>query len=126
MTHSVTHEDPIRAALEALDRLAQLGPDWDTYGADPPSPMAVALARQLVRQAAAELGWQKGIAPEVGPTPDGIALIWRGSDSSEVTARLGTKRPEFVVVDSDGTVRRAGELVDFDLFVRQVLKPLLR
>ncbi|MGH2559593.1 MAG: hypothetical protein ACRDJH_11055 [Thermomicrobiales bacterium] len=38
----------VRPALARLNELADLPPDWDSYGANPPNPAAIAKAREIL------------------------------------------------------------------------------
>jgi hypothetical protein len=38
----------LKSAMERLDRLAELGPDWDSYGAGPITAEAIATGRRIV------------------------------------------------------------------------------
>lgn len=79
----------MRPALDHLARLAELGPDWDSYGGVPPTAEAVATARRLVLAVANELVDVAGVEVRphtVAPLADGcVQLTWRGrSDELEV------------------------------------------
>ena len=73
------------AVGEALRRIAQfadLGPDWDSYGAAPSSPVARAAAGRWVETVARTFGSVAGerVRPySVAPLADGgVQLEWRG------------------------------------------------
>lgn len=73
-------------ALAVLDRLAVLAPDWDSYGARPIAPAAIATARQVV----AFIAGCGGLPPQPVPTVHGGVLL----DAGDVE----------IVVYPDGTV----------------------
>ena len=77
---------PIREVVERLRTLAALGPDWDSYGGDPPSRMALEVAENLVSEVGAWFGDLPGFADtlDIMPSPDGgVLLIW--SDGKHTT-----------------------------------------
>ena len=71
---SQRHDLPSLAPLgEALDALVDLEPDWDSYGALPPSPLALQHAWSLVSMLV-----ERGVPiPQVFPTRSGgVQLEW--------------------------------------------------
>jgi hypothetical protein len=69
--------------------IAKLGPNWDSYGADPPSPLAIAIAFELlllVDHKFSRLAYEESEPQVVAPRPDGgIQMEW------------GTQRVEIAV-----------------------------
>lgn len=67
-------------ASDQLDDIAKLGPDWDSYGGDPPSPMAIAIASELlliVDKNFGRLAYEQSQPQVVAPRADGgIQIEW--------------------------------------------------
>jgi hypothetical protein len=84
----------MRSVLDRLTQLAALDPDWDSYGAAPPSAEAVATARQLVLAVAERLVDVVGEQARpfaVAPLADGcVQLTWRGP-SDELEVEIGPR-----------------------------------
>jgi len=63
-----------------LDDIAKLGSDWDSYGADPPSPLAIDMASKFLRIVDEKLGrlaLEQSRPQIVAPRPDGgIQIEW--------------------------------------------------
>ena len=85
MAHSAAQANQaislIREAEERLQELAGYGPDWDSYGGDPPTALAIAAASSLVTRVVeafyAPFG-REVRAFAIAPTPDGGVLVeWR-------------------------------------------------
>ncbi len=69
---------------DRLDKIAALGPNWDSYGALPIDPRAVAEARRLLRDWPGDLPWpvpttKGGVALEFNDTDDVINILPDGS-----------------------------------------------
>ncbi len=99
----------IQPALQRVARLADLQPDWDSYGADPPSARAVTGAHDVLvavnEQFAATRG--EGVLPfTIAPLNDGgLQLEWRGPLAEievdiDPTGHLG-----YLFVDKSGAER---------------------
>lgn len=67
-------------ASDQLDDIAKLGPDWDSYGGDPPSPLAIATASKLlqtVHEIFGRLSHEQSQPQIVAPRADGgIQIEW--------------------------------------------------
>lgn len=72
----------LRPVLQVLDELERLDPNWDSYGAEPVSRVAVARARALVQTVAEQLGGASGeVARPAGVSPlvdGGVQVEWSG------------------------------------------------
>ena len=72
----------LQRAFERLEELTRLGPNWDSYGAEPISPQAIALARQFLTAVAERFAAWAGdrVHPYViVPLANGgVQLEWRG------------------------------------------------
>jgi len=72
----------LEGALRRIAQFAQLQPDWDSYGGDPPSQVALAEAGRWVEIVGDLFGPRAGTAAapySVAPLADGgIQLEWRG------------------------------------------------
>ncbi|HEY4033080.1 MAG TPA: hypothetical protein VGL94_03845 [Ktedonobacteraceae bacterium] len=80
LTSGTLPESWIQRALDQLDDIAKLGPDWDSYGADPPSSLAITIASELlliVNQKFGKLAYEESQPQIVAPRPDGgIQIEW--------------------------------------------------
>jgi hypothetical protein len=76
-------ETPIQTAFTRLDELAELGPNWDSYGADPVTQRAISAARQLLVDIVDRLGTtalETALPYNIAPLNDGgIQLEWISS-----------------------------------------------
>ena len=81
---SIGHRGPavLHRSLLRLDKLSKLERDWDSYGALPLTPTALARADATMRKAVALFGVTLGerVAPyTLMPIPDGgVSIEWRG------------------------------------------------
>jgi hypothetical protein len=70
------------ATIKRIAQFADLDPDWDSYGGDPPSPVARAEASRWVEIVADLFGARAGdraVPYSVAPLADGgVQLEWRG------------------------------------------------
>ncbi len=87
----------IQEALDELDDIAKLGQDWDSYGADPPSLLAIVIASNLlliVDKEFSRLAYEQSRPQLVAPCAyGGIQIEW------------GTRPVEIAVhVDPSGTL----------------------
>lgn len=74
----------IRPSLRRLAEMATLERDWDSYGADPPSAVAVTTATGFILHVVEQLGELAGerVKPfAVAPFDGGVQLEWRGSQA---------------------------------------------
>ena len=63
---------------ERLAELSMLEADWDSYGASPPSPRALAMAQSVIARMAAHFD-ATGIPTDLMPIADGgVQVEWRG------------------------------------------------
>jgi hypothetical protein len=82
-SHYGTHDDmeAIVPALEQLRGLAQLGDNWDSYGADSISPVAIATASLLISSVDEDRvrhGGRHAAPWMVAPLPDGgVQVEWK-------------------------------------------------
>ncbi len=80
LTSSTSLEGWIQEELVRLDDIAKLGSDWDSYGADPPSPLAIDMASKFLRIVNEKLGrlaLEQSRPQIVAPRPDGgIQIEW--------------------------------------------------
>jgi len=86
--------------LLQLDRLLGVPPNWDSYGADPPSPDAAASARGLVL--ALGQSWDLP-APLVSPTRTGGVLLEWASGSKELEIEIVSRDAASFVFTDDYT-----------------------
>jgi hypothetical protein len=74
-------------ALDQLDDIATLGPDWDSYGADAPSSLAIATASNLLRlvdETFGRLVYEQSQPQLVAPRADGGIQIEWGTQPVEI------------------------------------------
>lgn len=75
-------DHPAQPAFERLAELAKLGPNWDSYGAEPISSHAIAIAYQLLFTIYSQISGplRSHIQPFAAPLSDGgIQLEWKGN-----------------------------------------------
>ena len=67
-------------ASDQLDEIGKLGPDWDSYGGEPPSPLAIAIAFHLLRfvyETFGNLAYEQSQPQIISPRADGgIQIEW--------------------------------------------------
>lgn len=99
----------MQPALQRVTRLADLQPDWDSYGADPPSAQAVAGAHDVLMAVNEQFAATRGesVLPfAIAPLNDGgLQLEWRGPLAEievdiDPTGHLG-----YLFVDKSGAER---------------------
>jgi hypothetical protein len=82
----------LAAACQRLAELAALQADWDSYGADPPTDLAITTARQVLEAVAGRLASAAGATPApyfIAPVPTGgVQLEWTGP-CSEIEVEVG-------------------------------------
>jgi len=95
----------VLSALQRLEELASLGPNWDSYNADPLSPTAVAHVRELLSEVDR---WFRYFTPplaaqslSVAPVADGgVALEWQ-SPRRELEVEIGPDgRCTYLLIDN--------------------------
>jgi hypothetical protein len=91
LTHSTSSKSWMRWALDQLDDIAKLGPNWDSYGGDPPSRRAIIIASTLLQTVHDLFG---NIAPEqsqpqiIAPRADGGVQIEWSAQSVEIAVHV--------------------------------------
>ncbi|MBI4603644.1 MAG: hypothetical protein HY721_16955 [Planctomycetes bacterium] len=101
--------------FEQLDRVRNLPPGWDSHGAGPVEPAAVAAAKELLSSLVEELQWTGSNArvakPSINPTPSGgVQLEWEsGSRCLEVEV-LRDHGARYFYQDSASRIEAEGEL----------------
>lgn len=85
--------DPsLATACQRLAELASLEPDWDSYGADPPTALAVTTARSLIEDVARRASAATGVDPApyfIAPiSTGGVQLEWT-SPANEIEVEVG-------------------------------------
>ena len=76
---------------ERITRFAELEPDWHSYGAKAISPLAITVAREVLRSVIQQIEptlAERVLAVWIAPLPDGgVVLEWHGTTADlEVTA----------------------------------------
>jgi hypothetical protein len=111
----------VETSLAEIESLASLPPGWDSYEADPVSPAARERARACVQAVFRTLA-RSYTKPAIGPTPSGVALVWRKEGwPEEVHVLLSSTDASYVVV-RDRVLLEKGPITDYALFAREVLK----
>lgn len=114
------------AAIAAIDRLADLPEDWDSYEAPKISEVSRELAKSCLNQIQRLLG-SKYANPVVGPTPDGgVVLIWRKEQGSEVELLCSAIGARYILLSPNRQVVGQSErhFTDCSPFAFQILKRL--
>lgn len=80
LTSDTLPESWIQRASDQLGNIAKFGRNWDSYGADPPSPLAITIASKLlliVDEKFGKLACEQSQPQIVAPRPDGgIQIEW--------------------------------------------------
>ncbi len=117
MTTAILLDDP----TAAIDKLKELQPGWDSYGAETIGPSERENAKGFVTRVLRTLG-PDYLHMKVGPTADGgVALIWRGRDALKVEAFFSPAGNRYLVFSRKGLVDR-GPLTGTE-FLKQYLAP---
>jgi hypothetical protein len=103
----------------AIDKLKELRPDWDSYGAGEIMLSAREQAKRFIEHVERTLGAQFA-DPIVGPTADGgVVLIWRHKPGlPKVEAFFSPVGDQRYVVLRERTVLAQGPIKDSE-FIRQ-------
>lgn len=99
----------LKEASKRLRCLAALDPNWDSYGADPPSPRAIEAARDIIGEVATWFGDVPNFADalDLAPTPDGGVLLMRDGASRETQIRVNRDRQlDALLIDEEAGERR--------------------
>jgi hypothetical protein len=104
----------MQRVLGQLDEIAKLGSDWDSYGANPPSPLAIALASNLLLIVEKEFGrfayersWPQVIAPRAD---GGIQIEW-GTRPVEIAVHADPSGSlGYLYVDRQGDIPKYQEV----------------
>lgn len=106
----------LQAALAQLDDLQSLLPNWDSYGGEPPTGRALAMARFIVRDVQRNLGRYCGgdTEPEyIAPRADGGLQIEWGDSPTKVSVSVDADgRLGYLYVDRTSGERRSEERHD--------------
>jgi len=103
----------VQPTLQRLTQLAGLPGGWDSYGAAPPSPQAIFVARELLVAVASRFGRTVGdrVRPyALAPIADGgVQIEWRGPRAEieveiDPIGQLG-----YLLIDKQGTDRAFAE-----------------
>lgn len=103
----------LRPALDELDALAELPPNWDLDGSGPPTAAARRRARNLILTAA-QMYWNQArdlVQPfTVGAVPgSGVMLEWRCDRTKLVVFIHSDARSRFLFVDTRGGSRHSDQ-----------------
>ncbi len=101
--------DMVQPALDRVAQLAALPPDWDSYGANPPTEQAVARANALLLAVGRAYGGTYGPAVRpyaIAPLDDGgLQLEWRGG-TGEIEVEIGPQAGlAYLFIDKTGSER---------------------
>ena len=103
----------LEAAFERLRELAELGPDWDSYGGLPPSPEALATAQRLLVEVGERFGHlpdKRSVPAAVVPLADGrVQLEWRGPRTHLEVEIRSTDDLAYLFVSERGAERTSEE-----------------
>jgi len=113
-------------AMHAIQDLAKLPGNWNSYGAQAPAASTVARAMSCLETVREMLGPAYG-EPEVQPTPDpGVALIWRGHvHTSDIEILITPTSTEWVLLKNHRIVDR-GLAPDAKEFSRDILAKFVK
>ncbi|WP_295449041.1 hypothetical protein [uncultured Thiodictyon sp.] len=80
-------EGPMAAAFSRLADLTRLGPDWDSYGADPIAHACLANVRAVLAALPADTP-----APEITPNPNGTLTVDWVAEGYRLSFEIGASR----------------------------------
>jgi len=84
-------------AFERLDRFAAFAKDWDSYGALPPTPTAISIAKTLIVRVAgseAAVVGDRALPWAIAPFSEGVLLEWRAGDEAVEIEISGSARSD--------------------------------
>jgi hypothetical protein len=103
----------MQEAVDEVHRFTELGPNWDSYGGEPPTRQSITAASALLVTMQRVLGGYVGqrIEPEyVAPRPDGGVQIEWVARSVKVSVEVSeTGSLGYLFVDKSSGVRKAKE-----------------
>lgn len=112
-THNTSIKSWLPWALEQLNEIAELEPGWDSYGADPIAPRAIALAADLLRLVDEKLGrvaFDRSWPQIVAPRADGGVQIEWGTPPVQIAVHADTSgNLGYLYKDRQGEVTRYEE-----------------
>ncbi len=101
-------------ASDQLDDIAKLGPDWDSYGGDPPSPLAIATASKLlqtVHEIFGKLAQEQSQPQVVAPRADGGIQIEWGTQPVEIAVHTDPSGAlGYLYIDQQDSIRTSEEV----------------
>ena len=114
LTSDTLPEGWMQRASDRLDDIAKLGPDWDSYGADPPSPLAIAIASELlliVDKNFGRLAYEQSQPQVVAPRADGGIQIEWGTRPVEIAVHADPSGVlVYLYVDRQGDIPKYEEV----------------
>lgn len=106
-------------ATERLAEIAALPPDWDPYGSEPPSPVAIGLAFGILGAMAAKFGSSAGerlIPDHIAPIADGgIQIEWSARGGAFEVYISPDEVLGYLLVRGEGRTRQTEEKGDVTL-----------
>ena len=120
----------LQPTFHRLAEMAALPQGWDSYDADPPSPVALATARGLLLHVVRRLGARAGdrVKPfAVAPFDGGVQLEWRATHA-EIEIDVDAEGDlSYLYVDNGSAERRfeEGEGLDWRAAIDLVAKVLV-
>ncbi|MGI8550124.1 MAG: hypothetical protein ACR2PL_04885 [Dehalococcoidia bacterium] len=102
----------LQPTFHRLVEMVALPQGWDSYGADPPSPAAIATARGVVLRVAEQLGTVAGdrVKPfAVAPFDSGVQLEWREAHAEVEIDVDADGKMSYLYVAKDSAERRFEE-----------------
>jgi hypothetical protein len=115
---SIGHRGPaiLHGSVQRLDKLSKLERDWDSYGALPLTPTALAQADAIMRKAVDLFGvtLDEGVAPyTLMPIADGgVSIEWRGPGTTLELDIGPSGALSYLLIDHSTEERRFEEASD--------------
>jgi hypothetical protein len=95
-----------------LDRISRLGPNWDSYGAEPPSANAVRASREILNELAGALMLPSAIVPSAS---GGISIYFIRGDRTAYIENYNDGTQALVMYGDD---QEAAEVLEIGVDVR--------
>ncbi len=113
-TRDTSFKSWMQWSSDQLDDIAKLEPDWDSYGGVPPSPLAIAIASNLLRivhETFGRLAYEQSQPQVVAPRADGGIQIEWGTRPVEIAVHADPSGVlGYLYIDQQGDVPKYEEV----------------
>jgi hypothetical protein len=107
-------------AERELDNISNMASDWDSYGAEPPSPAAILASRQILNELAEKLILPSSIVPSAG---GGVSIYFMRGDRTAYIESYNEGSQALVMYDDEANteVLELGRDIDRDAAGSRIL-----